>query len=109
MGERLMVAVGMLLTWLGYGLGLEGWCLWRDYDVTLGQLMSPLHPYAGPWPPPPVPSGQTWPGGTTAAAPAGQGSAGQTPGPAAAVSAGSRATQIIKNISQYVPGFGFIK
>jgi len=62
-----MVAVGMLMSWLGYALGLEGWCLFRDYDVTLGQLMSPLHPYSGPWPPAPIPAGQIWPGGTTAA------------------------------------------
>ena len=57
----------MLLTWLGYSLSLEGWCLWRDYDVTLGQLMSPLHPYNGPWPPARIPDTQIWPGGTTAA------------------------------------------
>jgi hypothetical protein len=62
-----MVAVGMLLVWVGYSLGLEGWCLFRDYDVTLGQLMSPTHPYAGPWPPAKIPDTQIWPGGTTAA------------------------------------------
>jgi hypothetical protein len=68
-----MVAVGMLLTWVGYALGLEGWCLFRDYDITLGQLMSPAHPYAGPWPPAKIPDTQIWPGGTTAATSAGTG------------------------------------
>lgn len=64
-----MVAVGMILGWVGYALALEGWCLFRDYDVTLGQLMSPVHPYNGPWPPGKIPAGQTWPGGTTTAGP----------------------------------------
>lgn len=62
-----MVAVGMLLIWGGYSAGLWGWCLIRDYDVTFGQLVSPSHPYSGAWPPPPVPAGQTWPGGASAA------------------------------------------
>jgi len=104
-----MVAVGMLLTWLGYSLGLEGWCLWEDYDLTLGQLMSPLHPYNGPWPPAKIPAGQTWPGGTgqpAAASPA----PGQAQAPAAAAaSAASSGTSIIQKITQYLPGFGFIK
>lgn len=94
----------MMLGWVGYALGLEGWCLWRDYDVTLGQLMSPAHPYAGPWPPAKIPSGQTWPGratvttSTTTAAPS----------PAAAGAAAGRSSRIIKIISE-LPGFGFIK
>lgn len=52
----------MLMGWSGYSLGLFGWCLWRDYDVTLGQLMSPFHPYSGGWPPAKIPAGQIWPG-----------------------------------------------
>lgn len=99
-----MVAVGMLLTWLGYGLTLEGWCLWEDYDLTLGQLMSPLHPYNGPWPPAKIPAGQTWPGGTTAST-----SKGQAPSPAKAGAAASSGVTWIQRISQYVPGLGFIK
>ena len=51
-----MLAVGMLLTWAGYSVTLWGWCLIRGYDVTLGQLMSPTHPYGSgkgqAWPPP---------------------------------------------------------
>ena len=66
-----MVAVGMLLIWGGYSVSLWGWCLLRDYDVTLGQLMSPVHPYGQGkgqgWPPPPIPDTQIWPGGKTAA------------------------------------------
>ena len=58
-----MVAVAFLLLWGGYSLGEFGWCLFRDYDITLGQLMSPFHPYTGAWPPAKIPAGQTWPGG----------------------------------------------
>jgi hypothetical protein len=55
-------AIGMGLGWLGYSLGLWGWSLLRGYNVTLGQLMSPTHPYAGAWPPPLLPNTQTLPG-----------------------------------------------
>jgi hypothetical protein len=57
----------MVMIWAGYSLTLFGWSLWRDYDVTLGQLASPLHPYSGPWPPPLIPAGQFWPAGQPAA------------------------------------------
>jgi hypothetical protein len=63
-----MVAVGMLLIWGGYGTGLWGWCLIRDYDLTFGQLLSPAHPYSGPWPPAKIGSDVIWPGGRTAPA-----------------------------------------
>lgn len=57
-----MPAIGMGLGWLGYALGLWGWSLLRGYNVTLGQLMSPIHPYAGAWPPALLPDTQTLPG-----------------------------------------------
>ena len=62
-----MVAIGFLLLWGGYAGGLFGWCLFKDYDVTLGELMSPFHPYAGAWPPAQIPAGQIWPGGSGSA------------------------------------------
>jgi hypothetical protein len=62
-----VVAVAFVLMWAGYGLADFGWCLFRDYDVTLGQLLSPVHPYAGTWPPPSIPAGQIWPGKASAA------------------------------------------
>ncbi len=62
-----MVAVGMLLIWGGYSVGLWGWCLLRDYDLTFGQLTSPVHPYSGAWPPAKIPGTQIWPGGAAAA------------------------------------------
>lgn len=65
----------MLLIWGGYDLSLFGWCLFRDYNVTLGQLSSPLHPYSGAWPPGKIPAGQTWPG-------QGSGGGNASPGPA---------------------------
>jgi hypothetical protein len=63
-----MVAVAFLLIWSGYGLADFGWCLFKDYDITLGQLLSPLHPYSGAWPPPSIPSTQIWPSSSAAAA-----------------------------------------
>lgn len=77
-----MVAVGFLLVWAGYSVGLWGWCLLRDYDVTLGQLMSPFHPYNGKWPPAPIGDDVIWPGGRTPASSGsgGQGQAATTPG-----------------------------
>jgi hypothetical protein len=66
-----VVAVAILLVWAGYSQGLFGWSLWQGYNLTLGQLMSPVHPYSGAWPPPQIPAGQTWPGN-----PAGTGTGG---------------------------------
>ena len=79
-----MVAVAFVLLWSGYSGGLWGWCLLRGYDVTLGQLVSPAHPYSGGWPPKPIPDTQVWPGGTTAA---GTAAAGASVG--AAISSGA--------------------
>lgn len=97
-----MVAVAMVLVWAGYGLGLFGWTLFEDYDVTLGQMMSPVHPYSGAWPPAKIPAGQTWPGGNKS-----------TPAPAAgiaspaseqaAVSAASRTAEIMRWLDQILP------
>ena len=67
-----MVAVGMLLIWGGYSVGLWGWCLLRDYDLTFGQLTSPVHPYSGKWPPAKIPGTQIWPSGAAAAKTASQ-------------------------------------
>jgi hypothetical protein len=64
-----MLPVGMLLTWAGYSVGLWGWCLIRGYNVTLGQLMSPAHPYGSAkgqaWPPPLMSPNQIFPGKNT--------------------------------------------
>jgi hypothetical protein len=76
-------AIGMGLGWLGYALGLWGWSLLRGYNVTLGQLMSPLHPYSGAWPPAALPATQTLPGKQTAAPVAGEGSGGPVLPPSA--------------------------
>jgi len=67
-----MLAAGMLIVWTGYSLTLWGWCLIRGYDVTLGQLMSPMHPYGSgkgqPWPPKPIGDDVVFPGGRAASA-----------------------------------------
>lgn len=38
-----MPAIAMGLIWGGWTLGLWGWCLVRGYDVSLGQLINPVH------------------------------------------------------------------
>lgn len=38
-----MPAIGMGLIWGGWTLSLWGYCLIRGYDVTLGQLVNPVH------------------------------------------------------------------
>lgn len=102
-----MLAVGMLLIWAGYATGLEGWCLFRDYDVTLGQLMSPFHPYAGPWPPAKLADNVIWPGGRSGAAPG----AAAKPGPSAASKAASgfNLSGTIQRAIQFIPGLGPVK
>ncbi len=72
-----MVAIGFGLLWLAYTGGLEAYCLLRGYNLTFAQLINPLHPYAGPWPPPQIPAGVIFPTGnakvstTATAAPGG--------------------------------------
>lgn len=62
-----MLAIGMVIVWGGYSVSLWGWCLLRGYNVTLGQLMSPTHPYGSgkgqAWPPPLMGSDVIFPGG----------------------------------------------
>ena len=43
-----MIAIGMGLVWAGYTVGLWGYCLVKNYDVTFGQL------FATTWPGTPV-------------------------------------------------------
>jgi hypothetical protein len=59
------------------------------------------------WPPPKMQPTQIWPGG--ASAPAATTKTAPQSAPAKAVSGASRAAQIIQKVSQYVPGFGFVK
>lgn len=78
-----MLAVGMLAIWLGYSTSLWGWCLLRDYNVTMAALVNPVHPYAGKWPPPKLDNTVVWPGGRSAVPGPGQPGYGQsatTPG-----------------------------
>jgi hypothetical protein len=62
-----MVAIGFGLLWVSYTGGLWAYCLLRGYDITPAQLINPVHPYTGPWPPPPIPAGLIFPGGQPAA------------------------------------------
>ena len=97
-----MVAVAMVLVWAGYGAGLFGWTLFEDYDLTLGQLMSPVHPYAGAWPPAKIPSGQTWPGGNTSTPLPAAGIA-STSSEKAAAAAASRTAKIMQILNGIIP------
>lgn len=62
-----VVAVGMLVVWLGYTVEFYGYTLLKGYDVTFGQLASPAHPYGSGrgqnWPPPLIKQGQVLPTG----------------------------------------------
>jgi hypothetical protein len=73
-----LVAIGFGLLWLAYTGGLEAYCLLRGYNVTFAQLINPVHPYSGPWPPQQIPTGVIFPTGnakvdTTATAAGGTG------------------------------------
>ena len=59
----------MGLVWAGWTLGLWGWCLIRGYDVSLGQLVNPVHQLD--WKTAianPIPNTQIVPGGQNATA-----------------------------------------
>jgi hypothetical protein len=81
-----VVAIGFGLLWVSYTGGLWAYCLLRGYDITPAQLINPVRPYAGPWPPPPIPAGAIFPPGKSGAAATtgkkgGQGSGQQQSGP----------------------------
>jgi len=66
-----MLPLGMVVSFLGYGLGSWGWVLVRGYNITLREWFSPLHPYQGPLDGNgTVPAGHIFPTGTKSAAPA---------------------------------------
>ena len=60
-----MLAVGMLLIWGGWSVSFWGYSLVRGYNVTFIQLVNPVHPYSGPWPPGPIPDTQVFPSGAS--------------------------------------------
>ena len=55
-----MIALAFGFAWLGYSYGLYGWCLLKGYDVTLHELMNPVHQY-NQWPPGQTPDNQIFP------------------------------------------------
>lgn len=57
-----VIALVFALAWSDYAVGFWGWCLLRGYDVPFRQVVSPLHPYSGKWPPPKIPKTQVFPG-----------------------------------------------
>jgi hypothetical protein len=71
-----MPAISIGVVWFGYSMTLWGYCLIRGYNVKLTDLINPLHPYAGKWPPPLITNGsevlpgQTVTGQTGSSAPA---------------------------------------
>ena len=100
-----MLAVGMLLIWGGYSVSLWGWCLLRGYDVTMGQLMSPLHPYGDgkgeTWPPPPIGDDVVFPGGRSSST-AASGNSGNAPSSSSTGAAGAK--KLLQNINQSTHG-----
>lgn len=63
-----MIAIGMVMGWLGYTTVLYGYCLIKGYDITFGELANPAHVFVWPAKPPMIPANQVTPGGTTAGA-----------------------------------------
>lgn len=43
-----MAALAIGLVWMGYSLGLYGYCLFKGYDVTPKLLMNPQWPAGAP-------------------------------------------------------------
>jgi hypothetical protein len=88
-----MPAIGMGLAWAGYTGCLWAYCLIRGYDVTLGQLVNPVHVLN--WKTATAqltPNTQIVPGGQNAAAGASSSAPSVSAGPnAAAVNAGRTA------------------
>ncbi len=46
-----MIAVAMALGWASYTLMLWGYSLLKGYNISLVQLVNPVHQYTGQWPP----------------------------------------------------------
>ena len=63
-----MLPIGMVLTFVGYGIGSWGYVLVKGYNISLRQWFSPLHPWQGPLDKAGmVPQGQIFPGAKGAA------------------------------------------
>jgi hypothetical protein len=63
-----MPAIGIGVAWFGYSLTLWGFCLIKGYNVRFTELINPVKPYSGPWPPPTnIPATSTFPAGGVAA------------------------------------------
>lgn len=80
-----MPAIGFGVAWAGYTLMLWGYLLLHGDDVTLGQLVNPVHRLD--WKTATaakIPAGQILPGGATAASASGSGPGGSTPIPGSA-------------------------
>lgn len=86
-----MTAIAFGLLWAAWTGGLYGWCLIRGYDISLPQLVNPVHTYKGPWPPPPAVNTVIFPSGSKSSQ-----AAAQAPGPAGPTTtniAGQRGTR----------------
>jgi len=82
-------AIGMGVTWFGYSVALWGYCLLRGYPVKFTDLINPVHPYNGAWPPPgQIPTSEVFPG-ITSAGTAGEGADPSAPPPGPPVKAGT--------------------
>ena len=75
-----MPAIAFGLGWLGYTVTLYGVCLLRGWNISFGQLISPVKPYSGAWPPPAIPDTTVLPGQGTSAGGSSPGSSPATAG-----------------------------
>ncbi len=61
-----MIAIAMALGWASYTLMLWGYTLLRGYNISLVQLVNPVHNYTGQWPPAAAGNSVIIPDGTSA-------------------------------------------
>jgi hypothetical protein len=104
-----MVWLGFGIAWAGYTAGLYGYSLIRGYNLSLAQMVSPVHWYAGKWPPQPagnteiIPTGKQSSTQTTALvlanAPPGQATDGSGGGPAPRTSVSIASTATIRAVA----------
>ena len=91
-----MKAVTIALALAAYTVGTWGYVLIKGYNITLREWVTPLHPYAGTWPPKCVPPGFIFPTSTQPGvdcASAQKGSASQTGSNNPATNRAQRAAQ----------------
>lgn len=61
--KRGSVVIAFAVMWTAYTVIFTGYSWLRGYDISFGEIVSPLHWYSGPWPPPKASPNEIIPGG----------------------------------------------